>query len=370
MWSPPTVVDNATLSESKENNGLCLVLDDKGLTSKDPHNSGEMKQIVYWTMVIVNVAQILVVAVLGIPGNVLSAAVFYIQGLRERINLCVFSHAVVNLVVLLALFLISAEYIHRYTIRPSYVLFPYTSCMLGALWASQFLSAVIASERCFCVVSPFHAKRLLKTSTMAAIIVVCSVLLTGGMCAIAGPKHKGVCVFNPITNETEETETVTEYYLQNQAIIDIFDVGVYSTTLPGIFLVVIIVTTVITSIKLRDALAWRLSIASKCKTTRARTWTRGERERRMTSKEVSVTMMLMVTSVLFIVCMTANLVLQICILVVPGFNFTGSYVSLVSALWAIINFLWALNFSLNFVVYHKMGSKFRHSVRNLIGWKE
>lgn len=85
-------------------------------------------QIVYWTMVIVNVAQILVVAVLGIPGNVLSAAVFYIQGLRERINLCVFSHAVVNLVVLLALFLISAEYIHRYTIRPSYVLFPYTSC--------------------------------------------------------------------------------------------------------------------------------------------------------------------------------------------------------------------------------------------------
>ncbi|PVD19227.1 hypothetical protein C0Q70_19712 [Pomacea canaliculata] len=80
----------------------------------------------------------------------------------------------------------------------------------GFLWASQFLSAVIASERCFCVVSPFHAKRLLKTSTMAAIIVVTSAVVVAGMFTIVGLKHTIVSVFDPATNVTEYIVYVTD----------------------------------------------------------------------------------------------------------------------------------------------------------------
>ena len=74
----------------------------------------------------------------------------------------------------------------------------------------MFLSAVIASERCFCVVSPFKAKEVLKTSTMAVIILLVSALLLGGMLAIAGPKHTSVCVFDLTSNATWTMVYVTE----------------------------------------------------------------------------------------------------------------------------------------------------------------
>ncbi|PVD19265.1 hypothetical protein C0Q70_19751 [Pomacea canaliculata] len=129
----------------------------------EPYYYFKNKMVEFWITLITFVGLVLVATVLGIPGNVLSATVFYRQGLRERINLC----------------------------------------LAGAVWASQFLSAVIASERCFCVVSPFHAKRLLKTSTMAAIIVVCSVILIGGMMTVLVSKFTIGCWFDPETNLTE-----------------------------------------------------------------------------------------------------------------------------------------------------------------------
>ena len=77
-------------------------------------------------------------------------------------------------------------------------------------WVSHFLSAVIASERCFCVVSPFHAQRYFKTSTMAVFIFTVSAILLGGLLAIAGPKHTAVCMFDPATNKTKDIVYVTK----------------------------------------------------------------------------------------------------------------------------------------------------------------
>ncbi|PVD19259.1 hypothetical protein C0Q70_19745 [Pomacea canaliculata] len=173
--------------------------------------------------------------------------------------------------------------------------------LFGSVWASHFLSAVIASERCFCVVSPFHAKRLLKTSTMAAIIVVGCTLLTAGMCAIVAPKHISVCRFDPLTNITDNI--------------------VYTTT--------------------------------------AASSTSSDGDLKMTHKEASVTRMLMATSVLFIVCITPNLLLQVTTLVVPDFSQTGLYQHLISSCWRIVYCFWMMNSSCPFFVYFKMGSKFR-----------
>ncbi|XP_025078416.1 uncharacterized protein LOC112554686 isoform X2 [Pomacea canaliculata] len=294
-----------------------------------------------------------------------SAAVFYRQGLRERINLCLFALAIVDLVVVLAICAVYCELLYREVIGPSWVIKPYAGCLTGSVWASHFLSAVIASERCFCVVSPFHAKRLLKTSTMAAIIVVGSTLLIGGMCAIVAPKHISVCRVDPLTNITEDIVYVTIFYLKNKAIVDAFDIFVYATALPGIFLVVIIVATVITSIKLRAALAWRHSSVSKA-TTVTTTSPEGQGGLKMSHKEVGVTRMLMATSVLFIVCITPNVILQVTTLVVSDFSYTGRYYNLIDASWGIVNCFWMISSSFTFFVYLKMGSKFRDTVSNML----
>ncbi|XP_025078494.1 uncharacterized protein LOC112554728 [Pomacea canaliculata] len=233
--------------KQQQYSGQCLVVHHTDVHTSTSQDNNTYKQALHWTTIVCCGAIIPLLTILGLPGKVLCAVVFYKQGLRERINLCLFALAVIDIIVVIDIFIASSELLYREVIGPSWIFLPYVLGMKGSVWASHFLSAVIASERCFCVVSPFHAKRLLKTSTMAAIIVVGCTLLTAGMCAIVVPKHIPACRFDPLTNITDNIIYVTLYYLKNQTIIDIVDIFVYATALPGIFLSVIIVTTAITS---------------------------------------------------------------------------------------------------------------------------
>ncbi|PVD19268.1 hypothetical protein C0Q70_19754 [Pomacea canaliculata] len=221
--------------------------------------------------------------------------------------------------------------------------------LVGFLWASQFLSAVIASERCFCVVSPFHAKRLLKTSTMAAVIVVCCVLLTAGMCAIAGPKFTIIDIFDPLTNTSSSIFYVTSYYLENRDVLDIIDVYIYATALSGLFFLVIIVTTSIIVITIWSAMSQRESMTS---TDGANN--RSKFKGRLSRKEMTVTKMLVGTSVLVIVCWTPSFVVQI-------INFT-SKLDFNFALYPFLSLFRAVSVSTPVLFYSGVGSKFRQTL--------
>ena len=60
-----------------------------------------------------------VVWLIGVPGNILSASVFYRLGIKERINLCVFSLAVVDILVITFTFFLSSELVYVAYIGPS-----------------------------------------------------------------------------------------------------------------------------------------------------------------------------------------------------------------------------------------------------------
>ncbi|XP_025078467.1 G-protein coupled receptor daf-37-like [Pomacea canaliculata] len=304
--------------------------------------------------------------VLGIPGNVLSALVFYRQGLRERINLCLFALALTDLVVSLYYALLTMEEQLRelFLLDAWLVKIHFVACV-GFLWASQFLSAVIASERCFCVVSPFHAKRLLKTSTMAAIIVVCSSLILCGFCAAVPGRFSATSIVDPVTNTSKTKFSVTRYYLDNQKVMDILDVFVYATALPSIFFIIIVVTTAVVAVKLQSALAWRNSVATSETTQVSKDVSTSKA--RLSSKEVAVTRMLIGTSLVFIVCAIPNLCGQLASFIVPDLSYTGKFYNLYSLMWAVIGLFRSINSSLNFVVYYVMSSKFRVTLYTLLG---
>ena len=78
------------------------------------------------------------------------------------------------------------------------------------MWMSQFLSTVISCERCFVVVSPFRAQKYMKTSTMAAIIKFVSGALIGGVAFIYGHRVTKICLFDPVTNTTNDMISVTQ----------------------------------------------------------------------------------------------------------------------------------------------------------------
>lgn len=98
------------------------------LTSSDLSFDFFTLQATYLTIVIADLALIAVVSVLGIPGNVLNAAVFYRQGLGERINLCLFALAVVNLIVLISLLMSTAEELCSQTFGFVWVMSPFAYC--------------------------------------------------------------------------------------------------------------------------------------------------------------------------------------------------------------------------------------------------
>ena len=80
----------------------------------------------------------------------------------------------------------------------------------GSAWVSQFLSTVISCERCFVVVSPFRAQKYIKTSTMTTIIIFVSSVLIGGVAFTNGHTFAKICLFDPVTNTTNEIISVTQ----------------------------------------------------------------------------------------------------------------------------------------------------------------
>ena len=105
----------------------------------------------------------------GVTTNVINCMVFVRQGLRDRINLCLFSLALADTSFLLFMFsgrffpflgLFDRELREFWSEKfLNTVLGP----MLGTMNISNLMTMVISVERCICVVSPFTAKRFLKT---------------------------------------------------------------------------------------------------------------------------------------------------------------------------------------------------------------
>ncbi|KAL8603528.1 hypothetical protein ACOMHN_052757 [Nucella lapillus] len=364
----------------------CLLLEQGDFVPWDNPDNIISREADYWvSTILIGTVVLPVLFVVGVVGNVLSVAVFKRQGLKERINLCLFTLALADVLVLISNVFLTAEKVYRdlvgfsgffITYFPGKISFfvtyfpdksgffiTYFPGLTGVTWVSQFLSAVIASERCFCVVSPLHAQKFLKTSTMAAIIFTTSAILLAGMLAIAGPKHIAVCMFDPLTNTTKDIVYVTDYYLENKEILDLFDVFLYATTLPALFLAVVAITTAITAIKLWKALAWRQQTASMTTST---TTEKTDNKTKALAKEAALTKTLIATSVLFIVCLVPILLVQMATFLVKDLNYDGRYHNLTSVLWQCINTFRCLNSSLNFFIYFYMGSKFRDTLRQIL----
>ena len=89
---------------------------------------------------------------------------------------------------------------------------------VGIVWVSQIMSAIIASERCFCVVSPLRSQTVLSTRTMAVIIGVVFIVVTGFYFVVA-LRFRLVCVYEPTINIYFKMMDGGEFYYQHKVII-------------------------------------------------------------------------------------------------------------------------------------------------------
>ncbi|XP_076448433.1 uncharacterized protein LOC143285105 [Babylonia areolata] len=307
---------------------------------------------------VINVCVLSLVVLVGIIGNVVNIIIFTKQGLRDRINVCLFSLALADLGYLLALF-IYKSFSHITLVSKAvgaYWKIRSLNTILGVFWGfsavSNLLTLLVSVERCLCVVSPLKAKQLLKTKVMVILIVLIYFLILSSS-LIFNAKFTVGSKLDENTNTTLYTAVLSDFYLQNKVFVDIVYNYLLAIALPFASLVVVIFSTITTVIFLKRALSWKQKSANV-----------------MDRKEAAVTKMLLLVCYVYVICVTPSVVNAFVVQFVEGWIPTGRYSNTFYAYVALMHLLTALNSSLNFFIYYLRGSKFRSTLNKLCSCKK
>ncbi|XP_076465404.1 uncharacterized protein LOC143297115 [Babylonia areolata] len=291
------------------------------------------------------------------PTNILNMLVFWKQGLRERINLCLFYLSCVDFVHMLHAFLCNVDRFYllvnqkgRY--GPIFQ-FIADNGLLGfrsLTWLSGFVSMFIACERCLCVVSPLRSQTILSTKTTSLILAFTTVF-TMTSALVLGLRFGVVCVFDPETNRTSRAQLTSEFYHRYQSHLDVLSLFA-ATVLPFIYVTVIVVTTIVTSVQLKKMVAWRQRTSSNT----------------LSSREMVLTRMLIALSVLYIICTLPTTALGFGVIFVSDFALHGRYYNLGVSLHTVFKLAAYVNATFNFFIYCFLGTKYRDTLRRMFGY--
>ena len=202
-----------------------------------------------------------VLFLIGGPANVINMLVFYKQGLKERVSLCLFALSLADLIYLTQLLILFGEQLKlQFTTREMYG--PFLRFMInnnltglyGINWVSQILSAIIATERCLCVLKPLRFQTLLKTRTMAAIIIVVYVVALG-LYFVVAMRYRIACVSDLLSGTIMYAGVTGDFYGKYEKFVNYLDIFVYGAGIPAVVVTVVTATTIITSLKIRQAAA-------------------------------------------------------------------------------------------------------------------
>ena len=298
----------------------------------------------------------LILFLIGVPTNLLNCLVFYRQGLRDRMNLCLFSLALVDMLFITFFFLVSSYCIvgHlRCELEEWWKYFArkyFTGLFRGFLYTSGLLTMVIAVERCVCVSLPLKAATLVKTQTIA-VIIVSIVLSIQTMCLLYPLELSIGTMEDPNTGKITLFLTTTEFRSQYILLYNIVENTLIMIVIPFFTFTVVTIATAITVVQLKRAIAWRHGSSSSSSSD---------------VREVALVKMLVVVYLIYIISSAPNVALGMTRLLVPEFVANRRYANIFLASHLLSLIFGQLNSSVNFFVYLARSSRFRQELRGLL----
>ncbi|KAL8559541.1 hypothetical protein ACOMHN_018704 [Nucella lapillus] len=285
--------------------------------------------------------------------------VFYRQGLRDKMNFCLFALACMDLMYLVSMFIYTfycpAAFLSdvllvqiltwntlKYTLNFRYAF----------LYCSGTLTAVIATERCICVVWPMKSATIFKIQSLAWMIFA-MVVIFNLLCLPYALKHD-------VRWETDGAGNVTvvlrdsDLYVNNKLPFQL----IRDTILPSIGFVTFFVVsfvTVVTVRKLKTAMDWRQKTSSNA----------------IDKRQVTLVKMLITVSCVFITCNAPKISLATARFLVDEFSTTGKYRNFFFVTHRLGHVLLMVNSSVNVFIYCKQSSRFREELQALTngqGW--
>lgn len=292
---------------------------------------------------------------LGIPANVLNCLVFWCQGLRDRMNLCLFSMALTDFFLLMCVFAIFSisSYVAFYdgTLGEEYYLKTW-NWLIGATYGfrltSGCISMIIAVERCVCVVFPLRAINLIRTSVMGCLLLLCLLLIQGTYFILIFSFR---VVYVKSYNYGQWMSVSTEFYEENKIIVQSLASILLGTVVPVTTFSTVLIATIITVVKLRISVSWRAQASSS--------------NRDCHRRQMALTWMLVAVSCVYIITMMPFVTWQVAFFVLQDlFYRSGSY-NLYHAVNAVVQTCPQINSSVHFLVYYRRSSRFRLFLREI-----
>ena len=296
-----------------------------------------------------------VLFLVGFPANCINMAVFFKQGLKERINLCLFSLALIDLFYLTLVLAICAERIYtqftdgerigavyRFMVKHNLL------GLYGLGYGPMFLSAIVSAERCICVLFPLRAQRCIPTKAIAFIIVAGVSILVFARFAVTA-MYQVTCFYEMRTQRLSWQLYVNDYYFRNEAMLSALNGVFFGFCLTVGCPVIVLIATIITAVRLTQTVRWRSQTSSS-----------------LSSKEIGVTKMLIALSIEFFVLSIPLIVLRVFPLSDPRLRAGGQFTNSFNVLVGIGELFSSISSSVNFFVYYFAGTKYRETLHGLI----
>ena len=342
---------NQSVSNIPEN---CIIV---GMNATDPRNNPHNLISLEVEFLFDKIKATILIPILflvAFPSNCVNMAVFLKQGLRERINLCLFSLALVDLIHVSAVFVFYAERIftkftddERYGPVYKFMLDKRIIVLFGFGYVDLLLVAVVASERCICVLFPLRAQRCIQTKTLAFFIIV-SALAVVCLRLVLVFMYQSTCFYDLRTQRVSWRPYVNEYYFKNEAMIRAVNGVFYGFCLTVGCPVVVLIATIVTSVRLTHIVRWRNQTSSS-----------------LSSKEIGVTKMLIALSIVNFVTCIPVITMRIAPLFEPRLGAAREYANVFNLLISVIEICSYTNATVNFFVYVLTGTRFRETLRSL-----
>ena len=351
--SSQTVIDvNQSTSSALVNN--CIILGmNTTIPWDNPHNLISLEAEFLFDKIKATIL-IPLLFLIGFPANCINMVVFFKQGLAERINMCLFSLALVDLIYLSAIFVLYAERIYtqftgdeRYGPVLRYMVHNHVIVLFGFGYVHLFLVAVVATERCICVLFPMTAQRCIPTKTLVFVIVVSGSVLVCLRVAIVS-QYQITCFYEMQTHRVSWQLYVNDYYFQNEAMISVLNGVFYGFCLTVGCPTIVLIATIITAVRLTHIVRWRSQTSSS-----------------LSSKEIGLTKMLIALSIEFIIICIPVITIRVSPLFEPRLGAGGDFANTFNLLISTMEICSYVNSTANFFMYVFTGTKYRNTFRSL-----
>ncbi|XP_025097626.1 uncharacterized protein LOC112565938 [Pomacea canaliculata] len=297
----------------------------------------------------------------GIPSNVVNCVVFWRQGVRDRMNLCLFCLSLADLLHMTFLFAQSVigpfvEFQDKVLGQEiSNKITAYTKWFSLEMYSmSGCISLVIAVERCVCVMMPLRAVSIISTRTTGMVLAVIYVITQLGFIV-------NIFNYDVVAIKDNNTQkiiawglTSSKLWQENLVLFTTIQRLILLTILPfGIF-VGLSVATAVTVVKLKAAMLWRKKTSSNSSQS--------------SGQQRALTKMLVFVSCLHIVTAAPQLIFIMVVYFVSDFNFGGRLENIFRVVVIVKGISAMVNSSVSFAIYYRQSSRYRREMRALCCW--